>query len=554
MVSWFTVWIDYIRSKKMIYLVGILSLILTDSMQVLMMELLGVIIDFFTGAAIPGLIELEDRHSTFLLIVILFILNRVFMTIGRVGWRLTMARQSHIARGYLRTEVWKNAVYFPKKSFDLKFSKGALMNLSTSDNGSAMHIFGFTMVGAFDCMILGLFVIISMWFISAKMTLLILLSVIPLPFLIKRTADREGELHESAQKGLTELNDHASQSVSTIRLQRITQTGGFWKKILVDYADIYRLKRLRAMKYSLLFGPLFMMGNTVASIALFAYGIRLVITNEISVGEFVTFQGLIATLQGPLMEAGYIVTEWKEGSISLKRIVETFTHKKEEFLFATGKDISKSNQAFEIKNLNFQFEDADTPLLRHFDLEIKTGERIGITGAIGTGKTTLIEIMAGINRDYTGDVFFMGDNIRNLDHDALRQHLYVVAQRPFLFADTVKNNITMNIRASEEEIWHALEIAGLADDVRALKYGLETELGEWGINLSGGQKQRMTLARVLIRRPKVLIIDDALSAVDTVTEQRILKALDNELKGATIVWVAHRKSTLKYCDRIIELG
>ena len=476
------------------------------------------------------------------------------MTVGRVGWRLSMARQSLIARGYLRTEVWNNAVYFPKKSFDLKFSKGALMNLSTSDNGSAMHIFGFTLVGAFDCLILGIFVIISMWFISPKLTLLIFIAVLPLPFLIKKTADNEGTLHEEAQKGLTELNDHASQSVSTIRLQRITQTGDFWKKLLVEYADLYRQKRLKAMKYSLLFGPLFMGGNTIASIALFAYGIRLVITGEMSVGEFVTFQGLIATLQGPLMEAGYVVTEWKEGTISLKRIVETFTHKKEEFLFATGKPVSKSEQSFHIKDLTFQFEDAESPLLKNFNLSIKSGERIGITGQIGTGKTTLIEIMAGINRNYTGDIFFMGDNIRDLDHESLRKNLYIVAQRPFLFADTLRNNITMNISASEEEIWHALNIAGLADDVRALRFGLDTELGEWGVNLSGGQKQRMTLARVLIRRPQVLIIDDALSAVDTVTEQKILKALDHELKGATIIWVAHRKSTLKYCDRIIELG
>ncbi len=553
MSTWFRVWTSYLWSKKFIYLLGILSLALTDSMQVLMMELLGIIIDFFNGNQIPEIIQLESQHSTFLLIVILFILNRVLMTAGRVGWRLTMARQSHIARGYLRTEVWNNAVYFPKKSFNLKFSKGALMNLSTSDNGSAMHIFGFTLVGAFDCLILGLFVISSMWMISPKMTIFILLAVSPLPFMIKKTADKEGELHEVAQNGLTELNDYASQSVSTIRLQRITQTGEFWKKILVDFADRYRIKRLTAMRYSLLFGPLFMMGNTAASIALFAYGIRLVIDGEISVGEFVTFQGLIATLQGPLMEAGYVVTEWKEGSISLKRIVETFTHKKEEFLFAKGDNVTPSNCAFEIKGLNFGFKDADDLLISDFNLKIKAGERIGITGPIGTGKTTLIEIMAGINRDYKGDVYFMGKDIRELDHDSLRQNLFVVAQRPFLFADTVRNNLTMNMRASDEEIWNALEVAGLAEDVKAFKHGLETELGEWGINLSGGQKQRMTLARVLIRRPKVLIIDDALSAVDTVTEQKILSSLDDELKGATIVWVAHRKSTLKYCDRIIEL-
>jgi ATP-binding cassette subfamily B protein len=128
-----------------------------------------------------------------------------------------------------------------------------------------------------------------------------------------------------------------------------------------------------------------------------------------------------------------------------------------------------------------------------------------------------------------------------------------VPQRPFLFADTVRANLRLDRDLSDSEIWHWLDAAGVREDIERLPRALDTRLGEWGVNLSGGQKQRLTLARGLAARPRVLLLDDCLSAVDTVTEERILAALDRELRGTTLVWVAHRRSTLKHCSQILEL-
>jgi ATP-binding cassette subfamily B protein len=135
----------------------------------------------------------------------------------------------------------------------------------------------------------------------------------------------------------------------------------------------------------------------------------------------------------------------------------------------------------------------------------------------------------------------------------LRSYIGHVSQKPFLFADSIRVNVAMNNELTDEEIWRYLELAGLKDDVELFGDKLDTQLGEWGINLSGGQKQRLTLARALAAKPKVLFLDDCLSAVDTITEEKILKNLDQHLKDVTLVWVAHRKSTLKYCNHTFEL-
>jgi len=162
--------------------------------------------------------------------------------------------------------------------------------------------------------------------------------------------------------------------------------------------------------------------------------------------------------------------------------------------------------------------------------------------------------MAGLEQNFRGEVLFSGEDIKSYSHVSLRDNIKLVNQKNFLFSDTVRNNISLNQKLTDEELWHYLDVAGVATDVRTFSNGLDTALGEWGVNLSGGQKQRLTLARALAAKPKVLFLDDCLSAVDTVTERKILSSLDKELKGKSVIWVAHRESTLKYCDKILELS
>jgi ATP-binding cassette subfamily B protein len=147
----------------------------------------------------------------------------------------------------------------------------------------------------------------------------------------------------------------------------------------------------------------------------------------------------------------------------------------------------------------------------------------------------------------------LGKPLSEWGHQQLRQQVAVVSQRPFLFAMNIRDNLCLGENYSEQEIWRVLEICGIDREIESLPDRLDTFLGEWGINLSGGQKQRLTIARALIRRPKILFLDDCLSAVDTVTEEHILAQLDQHLKDVTVIWAAHRPSTLRYCHKILEL-
>jgi ATP-binding cassette subfamily B protein len=207
---------------------------------------------------------------------------------------------------------------------------------------------------------------------------------------------------------------------------------------------------------------------------------------------------------------------------------------------------------FSIRDLRFTHADAQRELFRGLTLEIAPGERIGITGPVGAGKTTFLEILAGHRREFNGEVRLHGVDIRRYSYPHLSREVTLVEQRPFLFADSIRRNVLLDRPGTDDAVRAWLDLAGLSDDIDRFPRGLDTPLGEWGINLSGGQKQRLTIARALATSPRILLLDDCLSAVDVATEERILANLDRALPGATIVWVAHRPSTLRHCTRIVR--
>jgi ATP-binding cassette subfamily B multidrug efflux pump len=348
--------------------------------------------------------------------------------------------------------------------------------------------------------------------------------------------------------------------VSTIRLQRLTQTGKFWAAKLMATADQYREKRLSAVFTSLRHIPAMGSASIFSYVVLFFLGIPFVLEGSMSVGDFVAMQGLIFLLQEPLFELGFIISEWRKSFTSLERLSEVFLNEKDQVLYNSSQSFSvkeaKQNNresVFSVSNLTYSYEDGTDEVLKNLNFKLGNRERLGIVGPIGSGKSTLVKILCGMDRHFRGEVSLYGRSFSEYSHEDLREHISVVGQKPFLFADTIRENVRLDRDLSDEEVWYYLGLAGLDDDVRNFPEQLGTPLGEWGINLSGGQKQRLTLARALARRSEVYFFDDCLSAVDTITEEKILKNLDSEFKEQTLIWVAHRKSTLKYCDQILEL-
>ena len=545
--------LKFILKRKIIYLTGIATLLITSSSQVLSVRAVGWIIDFFTDNRLPSIFGHNNKEQQFLMIFSCLFFSYLFLSLGRIGWRYVLARQTHHATKELLEKMWDSIRFFPERELNTNFTKGALMNAATSDVNRAKFLYGFTLTGIFDVCFMGFFTIVAMVQISWELTVLTFVSLFFVPFLVQKVAFKEMTLYRKAQETLSLFNDLASQAVTTIRMQRITQTGFFWVKRLIKSAEHYRKRRLKAVYTSLDYYWIMGGGSIIANIVLFTAGLYFIWISKISIGDFVAIQGLVLLLQDPMMELGFVISDWKKGTTSLERIYQIIDGPIDEMYLKGAGGIDVTREIISIKDLSFTYDNHQ--VLNQLSLNISKGDRIGVMGPIGSGKSTLINIISGLEKEYcAGTVLFMGKPFKDYSYKNLRNFIGVVPQKTFLFSRTIRENINIDQDLSDEQIWHYLKIASVHNDVAGFPDGLDTSLGEWGINLSGGQKQRLTLARAISRRPSLLLLDDCLSAVDTVTEEEILTNLDTYLKETSLVWVAHRKSTLKNCDRIINLG
>lgn len=550
------IWKTYLSERWRIYSLGALSVLLTNLMQVLAPKNIGWIVDFMTKKPIPSVLTGKTDEKTFLILFALLVTSRLAINFFRFMWRITLGRQTHYACGMLKRDVWDHARYLKKEDLERKFTKGVLMNAQTSDTNSARFVFGFTLVAVTDVFFLGIFTFAAMAMIHLPMALLSFAILLFVPMFVRKLSEREVVQYRVVQDVLSHFNDLSSQAVSTIKLQRLTQTGPFWERRLMNVAEKHRQEKLKGINLNLLYIPVMGVATIISYVVLFVMGIWLTLQGKMSLGEFISMQGLIFLLHDPLMSLGFIISEWKKGFTALERLSEIFLYEKDPSLLSPGEPIEEKTEedVLCVSNLSYSFNEI-TPLFSHLSFNLKKGERLGITGPIGAGKSTLLSLLTGLNRGIkSGEVTFYGKPFTSYSHEDLRRAIGLVSQRPFLFADSIRTNVSMNRQMSDEEVWKYLDLAGLKEDVLNFSDQLETQLGEWGINLSGGQKQRLTLARALAAEPKVLFLDDCLSAVDTITEERILKNLDRHLKDTTLVWVAHRKSTLKYCDKTFELA
>ncbi len=548
------IWKSFLKERWKIYSLGAFSVLLTNLMQILAPKNIGWIVDFFAKKSIPEIIVGHSDEQTFLNLFLILMSSRILINAFRFMWRITLGRQTHYAAATLRREVWESVRFFKRTDLDRKFTKGALMSASASDSLSARFIFGFTLVAVFDVLFLGIFTFSTMAFINLPMTLMSFVVLLFVPIFVRKLSKKEVEQYRTIQDILSHFNDLSSQAVSTIKLQRLTQTGPFWERRLMGVADKHRASRLKGIGLSLLYIPVMGAASITSYVMLFILGITLTFNGKMSVGEFISMQGLIFLLHDPLMSLGFIISEWKKGFTALERLAEIYQHEKENFLMVEGQKIIESSEVpvLEASNLGYTFSES-TPLFSNLSFSLKKGDRLGIMGPIGSGKTTLLGLLTGLDRSNSGEIKICGKNFSEYGHFELRNFIGYVHQKPFLFADSIAVNVAMDRKMTDEEIWHYLDLAGLKEDVLHFPNQLKTQLGEWGINLSGGQKQRLTLARALARKPKLLFLDDCLSAVDTITEEKILKNLDGHLKDVTLVWVAHRQSTLKYCNHTFEL-
>ncbi len=546
------VWKTHLWDLRPVYIVGILSVMMTTLAEIVVPHIVKESIDTLSGVTTLGTEAAEERFTRYFLILLSLYLIQY---LGRVGWRVYLAQQAHHVGARMKSLIWDRARYLPKSKIERDLRPGDLMNVATGDVNSGRFAYSFTLVMIADMAWLFSLTLVAMFLISPKLTLWTLVIVPGLPFFLHRLSVLEGKQHDVAQDSLSSLSDLSAQSVSTIRLQRLTQTGDYWKARLLKASRDYMEKRQSVIFTGLRFIPLTGITPILSYVVLLVIGIQDVLEGRLTVGSFVAMQSYIFLIQVPLIELGETVAEWQRAFTSLRRISKVYAEPEAPRLREGGRPVQNSaGPILEVRNLNYTVPGTDLKVIQNLSLCLGRQERLGILGPVGSGKSTLLSILAGFENDFEGQVYLHGQEIRELEHLGLRKRIGIVPQKAFLFADTIRHNVSLDLNLSDEEIWHFLKLAAVDEDVRGFPERLDTRIGEWGVTLSGGQKQRLTLARSLARRPEILLLDDCLSAIDTVTEERILQALDRELADTTLVWVAHRKSTLKYCDQILELN
>jgi ATP-binding cassette subfamily B protein len=287
------------------------------------------------------------------------------------------------------------------------------------------------------------------------------------------------------------------------------------------------------------------------------------VRGEMTVGEFTVFNMYLFRLIWPLIALGYVVNLYQRGTASLKRMNSIFAVEPAISDTSSMKEKPAIAGAIEFRNLTFSYHPNNEPVLRDINLTIPAGKTVAFVGRTGSGKSTLVNLIARVIEAPANTVFVDDVSVRDYPLAQLRSSMGYVPQETFLFSDTLAENIAFGVdNAERPQIEWAADVAGLLEDVAGFPEGYDTLVGERGLTLSGGQKQRTAIARAILREPRILILDDALSSVDTYTEEKILSQLRGVMRGRTSLIVSHRISTVRDADlicvldegRIIEQG
>jgi ATP-binding cassette subfamily B protein len=387
---------------------------------------------------------------------------------------------------------------------------------------------------------------------------LTLLALVPMPF-VSVAVYRLGKLvhrkFEERQEKYSELTTRAQENLSGIRVVRAYGREAYeilrFRALSREYLEKNLvLARVQSMMWPLMF---LLVGFSLVSTLYFG-GLR-VIDGRLTIGTLTAFFGYLVMLIWPMIAFGWVINLLQQGAASMGRLVKIFDTVPE---IADGPDtdgaVTAVGGGIEFRDVTFTHRGADRPTLSGVNLRIPPGTSLAIVGYTGSGKSTLVNLIPRLYDVTAGSVLIDGRDVRTIPLTVLRRHIGCVPQETFLFSQTLAQNISYGIDgASHEQMVEAAHLSRIARDVEGFPAGYETLLGERGITLSGGQKQRTSLARALMRKPSILILDDALSAVDTVTEEEILSGLRTAMKERTSILISHRISTVKDADQIVVL-
>ena len=515
-----------------------------------MKDLLAVLSPLIMKKGVDALTTHFELRDVFLFAFLLIALSAV-KGLFQYWMRVVLIGVSRDLEFDLRNDLFAHLVDL-SSNFYQRFRTGDIMTRATSDLNAVRMMAGPGVMYWCETTLLFLLAVGVMLSTDWQLTLL---ALSPAPFIVMVVilfGRRIHVRHDAVQKQFSEISSRVQENLSGVRVVRAYAQEDHEMQIFERLNRNYIRESLRLARLSGAFSPLLqaLIGTTFLMV-LWGGGRRL-LAGQLTIGSFVMFHTYMGMLIWPMIAMGWVVNLIERGNASLARIKEMLNEKPSIASPENPTIVAHPSGAIELDNVTVKFD--GRAALDRVSLKIEAGQTVAIVGRTGCGKTTLIRLLARLIDADGGVVRMDSVDVRQWDLSLLRAQIAVVPQETFLFGMTLAENIALGVpQATREQVQWAANVAGLDTDLKAFPNGLETIVGERGITLSGGQKQRTAIARAVLRNPKLLILDDALSSVDTVTEEKILTALTKVMEGRTNILISHRVSTVRHADRIFVL-
>ncbi|MEZ3461695.1 MAG: ABC transporter ATP-binding protein/permease [Lachnospiraceae bacterium] len=537
---------QYIKRHKWQYLGGIITLFILDFANLYIPKVTGVITDGLAARTM-------DMDGVLRNIGIILGIG-LTLAVGRFLWRYFIFGASRAIEHEIRDNMFAHLETLDVEYYN-EHKTGDLMTRFTSDLNAVRMAIGPAVIAAFDAVVMTVMVIGQMMvYVNVKLTLIAIIPMIFIAFgelyfgkiMQKRFLER--------QEAVSDLTDFVQESFSGVRVVKAFVREQSQIRAFARANANAKKKNLRIAQMESIVIPLLDVVIGISSLLTLLYGGYLALAGEITIGRFVAFNQYITMLVWPMLACGEAINMFSQGGAGIRRIQEVFEEKPEIADTEQVANVSSIRGDISLKHLTFIHRGHSEPTLKDISLEVKAGTTLAVIGRTGNGKSTLVNLLLHLYNTKPGMILIDGRDINSIPLKTLRENIAYVPQDNFLFSDTLKSNIAFGTDNEEmDEIIRATKTACIHDNIIAFPDGYDTIVGERGVTLSGGQKQRSSIARALKKDAPILILDDALSAVDTDTEEKILRNLKENRRGKTTILIAHRISTIQNADTILVL-
>lgn len=538
--------LQYIKKHRFQYIAGILTLFVVDFANLYIPELTGTVTDGLAARTLgwDGVVSC---------LVSIFVLG-LTLAAGRFLWRYFLFGASRSIEKELRNDMFGHLEKMSVEYYN-EHKTGDLMTRFTSDLNAVRMSIGPAVICVFDASVMTVMVICQMMFyVDVKLTLL---AVIPMLFICAGEIYYGKIIHArflKRQEAVSGLTDFVQESFSGVRVIKAFVRERAQLRAFAKANRNSMEKNLDVVRLQSVVMPLLDVVIGLSALITLVYGGYLALVGDITLGRFVAFNQYINMLVWPMLACGDAINMFSQGAASLRRIQEILDEKPEIFDREDALEVDWMKGDIELDHLTFLHRGHSEPTLKDISLSVPAGTTLAIIGRTGNGKSTLVNLLLRLYRTKPGMIRIDGRDINQIPLKTLRENIAYVPQDNFLFSDTLKSNIAFGADDWDmDSVVRATQAACIHENIVAFPDGYETIVGERGVTLSGGQKQRSSIARALMKDAPILILDDALSAVDTDTEEHILRNLKQNRQGKTTILIAHRISTIQNADRILVL-